>query len=381
MLRWALERLPGDPALVEAVLALLAPGAGDARVQAVEALLATQPGQDEMRAAREARYRAAEMWEPLADLLLDAAEHEVAPTRAAARLREAAGIHKAHLFDFATAAELLRKARALDPHDVDLVADLTRLLVELGEPQKALAETLVACRTPDLPPDGARPPAALPGRHAHRARQARRGHLGAAGGAGRFVAEAKKEILAKVERLRAGAAPTAASAPRPSRRPAPPPTTTRIPWRSRWSPRPRSTDVCAEPLRSRALRRPSRLFSSPRYVPRPALGPPKRAQAFVGGALDERLQTKSARVGVGDRATGRLCLARSPTVDLHGLLHPYERTTIRRPEVLNIFSHLCQGRGQPLQRRSHAQTLRSQPSAFHDDLVSRAGGGRVRILG
>ena len=221
VLRWALERLPGDAALVEAVLSLLSPGASDERVREVEALLAAQPGQGEMRAAREARYRAAEMWAPLGDLLVHAAEQEADPTRAAARLREAAGIHKVHLFDFPAAAELLRKARALAPHDVDLVADLTRLLVELGEPQKALAETLVACRTPDLPPDV-------------RARLLRfRADMliehGKREGAISVLLEAlaysspaaKKEILAKVERMRAGDAPVRASAaPEP---PPPPP--------------------------------------------------------------------------------------------------------------------------------------------------------------
>jgi predicted Zn-dependent protease len=151
VLRWALERLPGHTALVEALLALISADASDARLRAVEAVLATQPRQDEVRVAREARYRAAEMWEPLAHVLIEAAEHETLPKQAAARLRDAAGIHRHHLFDFPSAAELLRKARAHDPQDVELVRDLTRLLVELGEPQKALAETLVACRTPDLP--------------------------------------------------------------------------------------------------------------------------------------------------------------------------------------------------------------------------------------
>ena len=53
------------------------------------------------------------MWEPLAHLLVETAEHESAPARAAARLREAAAIHKTQLFDFAGAVELLRKATAI----------------------------------------------------------------------------------------------------------------------------------------------------------------------------------------------------------------------------------------------------------------------------
>jgi tetratricopeptide (TPR) repeat protein len=191
-------------------------------LRAVEAVLAQQPRQDEVRAAREARYRAAEMWEPLAHLLVESAEHEKAPPKAAARLREAAGIHRTHLFDFPIAAELLRKARALDPQDVELVRDLTRLLVELGEPQKALAETLVACRTPDLPApvrsrllrfraemlvEHGKRDAAIPVL------------LEALAGA---TGDAKKEIQATIERLRAeGGGKPAAARPEP---PAPPPT-------------------------------------------------------------------------------------------------------------------------------------------------------------
>jgi tetratricopeptide (TPR) repeat protein len=222
-LRWALERLPGEASFVAAVLALLSPDAGDARLEAIEALLGAQPRQAEVRAAREARYRATEMWEPLARVLVESAEHETAPTEGAARLREAAAIHRNHLFDFSTAAELLRKARALNPQDVDLVSDLTYLLVELGEPQKALAETLMACRTPNLPP-------------AVRARMLRlradllveHGKRDAAipvllealPGA---TAEAKKEIQALVERLRAEGAKAPSAPPAPPPPPEPPP--------------------------------------------------------------------------------------------------------------------------------------------------------------
>jgi tetratricopeptide (TPR) repeat protein len=223
VLRWALERLPGEAPFVEAVLALLAPDAGEARLEAIEALLSGQPRQAEVRAAREARYRAMEMWEPLARVLVESAEHEKAPAQGAARLREAAGIHRNHLFDFSTAAELLRKARALNPQDVDLVSDLTRLLVELGEPQKALAETLIACRTPDLPPpvrarmlrlradmliEQGKRDAAIPVL------------LEALAGS---TAETKKEIQAMIERLRAEGAKAPSAPPLPPRTPEPPP--------------------------------------------------------------------------------------------------------------------------------------------------------------
>jgi tetratricopeptide (TPR) repeat protein len=219
VLRWGLDRLPGHPALVEALLNLIAGDAGEQRLHAVEAVLAQQPRQDEVRAAREARYRAAEMWEPLALLLVESAEHEKVPQRAASRLREAAGIHRTHLFDFAVAADLLRKARALDPQDVELVRDLTRLLVELGEPQKALAETLVACRTPDLP-------AAVRSRLLRFRAEMLVEHgkrdaaipvlLEALAGA---TGDAKKEIQATIERLRAEGGKPAAARPEP-----PPPT-------------------------------------------------------------------------------------------------------------------------------------------------------------
>jgi tetratricopeptide (TPR) repeat protein len=137
-------------------------------------------------------------------------------------LREAAGIHRNHLFDFSTAAELLRKARALNPQDVDLVSDLTYLLVELGEPQKALAETLIACRTPDLPPAARarmlRLRADMLIEHGKR-EAAIPVLLEALAGS---TAEAKKEIQAMVERLRAEGA-KAPSAPPPPRAPEPPP--------------------------------------------------------------------------------------------------------------------------------------------------------------
>jgi tetratricopeptide (TPR) repeat protein len=153
VLGWALERAPGDSELVAAVLGLLPDEANDPRARAVEAVLASQPRQEEVRAAREARYRAAEMWEPLAHLLVEAAATETSPKQAAARMREAAGIYKARLFDFSNAVELLRKVRALDPTDVDVVRELATSLVDLGEPQKALSEMLTACRAPGLPRD------------------------------------------------------------------------------------------------------------------------------------------------------------------------------------------------------------------------------------
>jgi tetratricopeptide (TPR) repeat protein len=91
------------------------------------------------------------MWEPLGHLLAEAAKQEKAPQQAAARLREAAGIFKNKLFDFNHSVELLKKARALDPTDVEVVRELAASLVDLGEPQKALAEMLTACRAPGLP--------------------------------------------------------------------------------------------------------------------------------------------------------------------------------------------------------------------------------------
>src|SRR4029079_9597367 len=97
--RWsALDPCWGDTALVEAVLKLLPAEVGSKRAKAVEAVLATQPQQAEIRAAREARYRESEMWEPLGHLLAESAKQEKVPQQAAARLREAAGIFKSKLF-------------------------------------------------------------------------------------------------------------------------------------------------------------------------------------------------------------------------------------------------------------------------------------------
>jgi tetratricopeptide (TPR) repeat protein len=154
VLRWALEQLPGDGALIEAVLALLPADPNDARAKAIESVLAAQPNNNELRAVRESRYRAAQMWEPLALVLVESANQTGGkPADAAPKLREAASIYKNHLFDFNTAVDLLRKARALDPNNVEVMRELATSLVDLGEPQKALAETLTASRAPGLPRD------------------------------------------------------------------------------------------------------------------------------------------------------------------------------------------------------------------------------------
>jgi tetratricopeptide (TPR) repeat protein len=207
----ALERLPGDAELVQAVLALLPDDASDPRAKAVEAVLAAQPGQEEVRAAREARYRAGEMWEPLAQLLVQQAGMETAPQQAAHRLREAADILRLKLFDFANAVEILRKARALDPTDVAIVRELATSLVDLGEPQKALSEMLTACRAPGLPRDVRAKLLRLRAEMLieHGQRDAAISVLLEA--LAYSSADAKQEILAMVDKLRAAA--TAAAPP------------------------------------------------------------------------------------------------------------------------------------------------------------------------
>jgi tetratricopeptide (TPR) repeat protein len=211
-LREALDQMPGDPALIEAVLGLLPTEPGAKRTKAVEAVLAGQPGQDQIRAAREARYRASEMWEPLAHLLAEGAKQEKAPQKAAARLREAASIFKARLYDFAQAVDLLRKARALDPTDVEVVRELATSLVDLGEPQKALAEMLTACRAPGLPRDVRAKLLRLRADMLieHGQRDAAISVLLEA--LAYSSAEAKQEILALVDKLRTAAAAPAAPA-------------------------------------------------------------------------------------------------------------------------------------------------------------------------
>jgi tetratricopeptide (TPR) repeat protein len=211
----ALKQMPGDAALIEAVLNLLPTESGNPRTRAVEAVLAAQPGQEELRAAREARYRAAQMWEPLAALLVEAAAADHAPAQAATRYREAAGIYKAQLFDFAMSVELLRKARALQPQDVEVVRELAMSLIDLGEPQKALAEMLTACRAPGLPRDVRAKLLRLRAELLieHGQRDAAISVLLEA--LAYSSAEAKQEILALVDRLRSGAAVAPASAPEP----------------------------------------------------------------------------------------------------------------------------------------------------------------------
>jgi tetratricopeptide (TPR) repeat protein len=216
----ALEQVPGDAELIQEVLKLLPAEAGTKRSKAVEAVLARQPGQVDIRAAREARYRAAEMWEPLGHLLADTAKAEKTPQLQAARLREAAGIFKAKLFDFAQSVDLLRKARALDPTDVEVVRELAGALVDLGEPQKALAEMLTACRAPGLPRDVRARLLRLRAEMLieHNQRDAAISVLLEA--LAYSSADAKQEILAQVDALRAAATASAAPAPDPAAMPA-----------------------------------------------------------------------------------------------------------------------------------------------------------------
>jgi tetratricopeptide (TPR) repeat protein len=210
VLGWALKQAPGDSELVAAVLGLLPDDVNDPRARAVETVLAAQPRQEQVRAAREERYRAGEMWEPLAHLLVEAAATETSPKQAAARLREAAGIYKGRLFDFSNAVELLRKVRALDPTDVEVVRELAASLVDLGEPQKALSEMLTACRAPGLPRDVRAKLLRLRAEMLieHGQRDAAISVLLEA--LAYSTADAKQEILAMVDKLRAAAAAGAA---------------------------------------------------------------------------------------------------------------------------------------------------------------------------
>jgi tetratricopeptide (TPR) repeat protein len=208
----ALAQQPGESSLVEALLALLPTDAADPRLQRIDEVLGAQPDQSAMRAAREAGYRTAELWEPLADLLVEQAEHESVTQEAAANLREAASIHTTRLFDLPTAVELLRRARELDPYDVDLVRELVGLLVDLGETRRAQAEAFAASRSPNLPRDVRARLLALRAELLSASGQrdaAIAVLLEATGYAG---PELKKELFAMVERLRSGPAAAEAKA-------------------------------------------------------------------------------------------------------------------------------------------------------------------------
>ncbi|HZJ71122.1 MAG TPA: hypothetical protein VFF36_09330, partial [Planctomycetota bacterium] len=98
------------------------------------------PGDAEIHARLEQHYRDRGLWQPLAQMMLDDAEHlaEHAPMRAIARLVEAAGIHRDMLGDPRAAAAVLARARTMAPNDDQLVGAEVASLVAAGEPGKAI---------------------------------------------------------------------------------------------------------------------------------------------------------------------------------------------------------------------------------------------------
>jgi tetratricopeptide (TPR) repeat protein len=145
LLQRGLTAEPGEPDLVRA-LVMLIPGADAARVETIDHILDAQPETAKILPWRQAAYEKAELWDAVARLHETQAQRETDLGRMAARLRAAAEVYRTKLYDADTAAELLRRARAVRPGDGELALDLVGCLVELGRANDALTQAQLALR-------------------------------------------------------------------------------------------------------------------------------------------------------------------------------------------------------------------------------------------
>ncbi|MGB0679513.1 MAG: tetratricopeptide repeat protein, partial [Polyangiales bacterium] len=114
--------------------------------------LARCPEHRALRDQLEAWYREGEVWDALADFLVQSAAHDSDPERAVARLEEAATLHDTHLGDPVRAAEVLEQALNLMPNNVALLQHLVTTL-RAGDALDAAAAHVeaVLARQPDMP--------------------------------------------------------------------------------------------------------------------------------------------------------------------------------------------------------------------------------------
>lgn len=119
--------------------------------RALETGLRAAPGHAALTEQLEAIYRAESSWRELAALFERDAESRESPRQAVTRLREAATLRRERLRDVPGAAATLKRARALTPADLDLLAEYTDALRDAGDPATAVVEigTAIARGIPD----------------------------------------------------------------------------------------------------------------------------------------------------------------------------------------------------------------------------------------
>ena len=121
--------------------------------RALEKGYAQSPTETAFFTELERLYRGKQDWAALADLHAVEAERRSDAKEAAALCLEAASLRRGRLADVAGALALLRRARALSPHDIQIVEQLSRALVANGELGAAAAEVRAALEDPALPQD------------------------------------------------------------------------------------------------------------------------------------------------------------------------------------------------------------------------------------
>ena len=98
----------------------------------------SSPDDVEIRKRLEHTFREGEMWDRLAELLIQEAERSSEPPRALARLREAAALYREKLKNIRRAAEVLERARALAPGDTQLVIEEASCLAAANQVDRAI---------------------------------------------------------------------------------------------------------------------------------------------------------------------------------------------------------------------------------------------------
>jgi tetratricopeptide (TPR) repeat protein len=98
----------------------------------------SSPDDVEIRKRLEHTFREGEMWDRLAELLIQEAERSKEPARALGRLREAAALYREQLKNIRRAAEVLERARALAPGDTQLVIEEANCLAAANQVDRAI---------------------------------------------------------------------------------------------------------------------------------------------------------------------------------------------------------------------------------------------------
>ena len=98
----------------------------------------SSPDDVEIRKRLEHTFREGEMWDRLAELLIQEAERSNDSKRALGRLREAAALYREQLKNIRRAAEVLERARALAPGDTQLVIEEANCLAAANQVDRAI---------------------------------------------------------------------------------------------------------------------------------------------------------------------------------------------------------------------------------------------------